>query len=99
MQKLVILGKIFSDINRVKILALLKREQRLCVCEICDTLDLSQPLVSRHLKQMREAGLLHTEKSGKWISYSLEENNILDFLLKSIKKEAQSLPSLIKCMK
>ena len=99
MQKLVTLSKILSDINRVKILILLKREQKLCVCEICDTLELSQPLVSRHLKQMREAKLLHAEKSGKWMSYSLEESYILDFLLDSIKKEAQTLPSLIKCAK
>jgi len=99
MQKLVRLGKILSDINRVKILALLKREERLCVCEICDTLELSQPLVSRHLKQMREAELLHAEKFGKWMSYSLEENEILDSLLESIIKETQSLPLLIKCAK
>lgn len=51
MQKLVILAKTFSDLNRVKILSLLKRERELCVFEICDTLELSQPLVSRHLKR------------------------------------------------
>ena len=99
MQKLVTLGKIVSDINRVKILALLKREKSLCVCEICDTLELSQPLVSRHLKQMREANLLHAEKSGKWMSYSLEKNTLLDFLLEHSKDEAEKLPPLIKCFK
>ena len=67
MDKLVRLGKILSDINRVKILALLQREKELCVCEICDTLELSQPLVSRHLKQMREANIVSAKKNGKWI--------------------------------
>jgi len=99
MQRLVQLGKILSDSNRVKILALLDREKELCVCELCDTLELSQPLVSRHLKQMREANILHAEKSGKWMSYSLQENKTLHFLLESIKEETQNLPSLIKCAK
>ena len=34
MEKLVAMCKIFSDLNRVKILALLQREEDLCVCEI-----------------------------------------------------------------
>ena len=97
MDRLVILGKILSDINRVKILALLKREEQLCVCEICDTLELSQPLVSRHLKQMREAQLLHAEKSGKWMQYTLAKNTLLETLLATLSSEIEQLPPLIKC--
>jgi len=99
MEELVSLGKVLSDINRVKIFALLKREKELCVCEICDTLELSQPLVSRHLKMMRNAGFLVSRQTGKWILYSLVEHELLTPILESVCQEAQTLPSLIKCSK
>jgi len=67
MLKLVMLAKVFSDINRLNILALVLRDKEVCVCEICDTLNLSQPLVSRHLKQMKEAKILQANQKGKWM--------------------------------
>ena len=99
MQELVTLAKILSDLNRVSILALLQRDKELCVCEICDTLELSQPLVSRHLKQIREAGLVIAKQSGKWKTYKLTPNETLLFLLHNIQKEDKNLPKLIKCSK
>ncbi len=97
MQKLVQLGKILSDSNRVKILALLYRDKELCVCELCDTLELSQPLVSRHLKQMRELDLVQTHKEGKWIVYSLQDNPNLLCLLQSIQTDILHLPKIVSC--
>ena len=99
MQELVSLGKVLSDINRVKILALLHREKKLCVCELCDTLELSQPLVSRHLKMMRAINLVSSKQEGKWITYFLQEHTLLYVILESISKETEELPSLIKCAK
>jgi len=95
MDELVVLGKVLSDMNRVKIIALLKREKELCVCEICDTLELSQPLVSRHLKQMRKAELVQTKQNGKWKVYSLVKLPIIEFLFNKI--ETETLPELISC--
>ena len=40
------------------------RGEAVCVCEFTDQLDLAQPTVSYHLKQLREAGLLDREKRG-----------------------------------
>ncbi|MEN4045656.1 metalloregulator ArsR/SmtB family transcription factor [Sulfurimonas sp. NW15] len=97
MEKLVQLAKILSDSNRIKIIALLYREKALCVCEICDTLELSQPLVSRHLKQMREAQLVQTKQSGKWIIYSLGKNKILYCFLDTIQEDIATLPKIISC--
>lgn len=99
MQKLVTMAKILSDINRVKILALLNRDTELCVCEICDTLSLSQPLVSRHLKQMRETNLVISKQSGKWKTYTLLENKLLEYLFETQEIEFSKLPHLIKCSK
>jgi len=99
MEKLVQLAKILSDSNRMKIIALLYREKELCVCEICDTLQLSQPLVSRHLKQMREAALVETKQEGKWIIYSLHENKTVACLLDTLKEDIDKLPKIILCTK
>ena len=99
MERLVTLGKIFSDRNRIQILLLLRREEELCVCELCDTLSLSQPLVSRHIKQMKSAGLLESTKQGKWVHYKLQKNELVETLLSSVSDTSLILPSLIKCTK
>ena len=99
MEELVSLGKVLSDINRVRILALIQREKEMCVCEICDTLELSQPLVSRHLKQMKEAGFVSATKNGKWMVYSLSKNKNLSYLFKGIKEEILNLPQTVSCSK
>ena len=95
MEELVSLGKILSDSNRVRIIALLKRDKELCVCEICDTLELSQPLVSRHLKQMRETNIVQTMQNGKWKVYSLVHRPEIVFLFQDI--AMRNLPKLISC--
>jgi len=99
MQKLVTLAKILSDINRVNIIALLKRDSELCVCEICDTLELSQPLVSRHLKQMRKAGIVTSKQSGRWKTYQLLPNKLLTYLFNTKEIHSSKLSPLIKCSK
>jgi len=98
-EKLVQLSKIMSDLNRVKILTLILRDKEVCVCEICDTLELSQPLVSRHLRQMKEAGILEVKKRGKWMIYTLshEPDSILKCWINELQIEINSLPRLVQC--
>lgn len=99
MERLITLAKVFSDKNRLYIFAMALRDKNLCVCEICDTLQLSQPLVSRHLKQMREAKILTSKQSGKWVIYSLsdEQDPLLQCWAQEVKKYQDSLPKLISC--
>ncbi|NOX14525.1 MAG: winged helix-turn-helix transcriptional regulator [Epsilonproteobacteria bacterium] len=101
MQRLMTIAKIFSDKNRLDIFALLLRDKELCVCEICDTLNLSQPLVSRHLKQMREANILTTTQKKQWVYYSIftRLDPILQCWEKEISANFSSLPNLIVCKK
>jgi DNA-binding transcriptional ArsR family regulator len=49
----------------------------LCVNELAQGLDLSQPTVSRHLKVLRERGLVNTERSGTTIYYSLADHRLI----------------------
>ncbi len=95
MENIVEIGKVFSDINRVRILLFLKKYKEVCVCEICDTLKLSQPLVSRHLKMMKRSNLIESIKVGKWAVYKPTENKIADCLLSYI--TTGIIPPIIKC--
>ena len=99
MEKLTQLAKIFSDINRLKILALISRDTSVCVCEICDTLNLSQPLVSRHLRQMREADILQATAQGKWVIYTLKvpEEAALKCWMDALDQVSLTLPKLQVC--
>lgn len=45
--------------------------EELCVCHLTEDLGLSQPLLSHHLKVLREAGLVETRKHSYWSYYRL----------------------------
>jgi ArsR family transcriptional regulator len=69
------LFKALGDDTRLAILGFLAAAgEALCVCEIEDHVkDLSQPTISHHLRQLREAGLVTTERRGTWIYYALDK--------------------------
>lgn len=66
-----------SDPIRLQILELL-RSQELCVCELCEQLDVAQSKLSFHLKTLKEAGLLLSRQEKRWIYYRL---NLAHFLV------------------
>jgi ArsR family transcriptional regulator len=83
-----------SDTIRLEIVAYL-REGEKCVCEIVPHLNLIQPLVSRHLKILKDAGLVRCRKDGTKRMYSIVDQKIFDVLdalsaelLKNLAKEA-----------
>lgn len=63
--------KCLADDTRLKSLLLIATEQELCVCELTEALDLSQPKVSRHLAQLRSAELLLDRRQGQWVYYRI----------------------------
>ena len=63
--------KCLADETRAKCLMLISHEKELCVCELTEALQASQPKVSRHLAQLREYGLLKDRREGQWIFYSI----------------------------
>ncbi|MDD3517762.1 MAG: metalloregulator ArsR/SmtB family transcription factor [Chromatiales bacterium] len=56
---------------RLRMLLLLLAEGELCVCELTHAMGAAQPMVSRHLAQMREVGLVQDRRAGLWIHYRL----------------------------
>lgn len=80
--------KALSDLTRLRIVHLLTRAgKELCVCEFVDALEEPQYNVSRHLKELRQAGLLRERKEGRWVYYSLNEDgdNFKDSLFKLVR--------------
>ena len=59
-----------SDPLRIQIIELL-RSNELCVCELCEKLEVSQSKLSLHLKNLKEANLIHSRQQGRWMYYSL----------------------------
>lgn len=71
-----------SDPIRLEILAYLRDEEK-CVCEIVPHLKFIQPLVSRHLKILKDAGLIRCRKDGTKRMYSVVDSrvyNVVDAL-------------------
>ena len=67
--------KIFGNPTRLKILSLLAVED-LCVCDICDTLNLNQTTVSNQLRILRANNIVKYQKEGKMARYSLTDLHI-----------------------
>ncbi len=65
-----------SDPIRLEILAYLANGEK-CVCDIVPHLNLIQPLVSRHLKTLRDAGIVRCRKDGNKRMYKIVEPRIL----------------------
>jgi ArsR family transcriptional regulator len=64
--------KALSDPNRVKIVKMLQHKT-MCVCEMQEALQVSQPSVSKNLKILVNAGLVRYRKDGLWVNYYLAD--------------------------
>ncbi|MFE7722375.1 ArsR/SmtB family transcription factor [Nocardia rhizosphaerihabitans] len=66
--------KALSDPVRLRLLSLVASHSggEACVCDLSAGFELSQPTISHHLKVLREAGLLSSERRGSWVYYRIE---------------------------
>jgi len=55
--------------TRLKILFLINEENRLCVCDLSDILDMTVSAVSQHLRKLRDRNLIYSEKEAQTIYY------------------------------
>lgn len=65
------LFRALADETRLAILKQLRERGEVCVCDFVACCELAQPTVSHHLKVLRRAGLVHAEKRGLWVYYTL----------------------------
>lgn len=73
------LAKALSDANRLRILLLVSNGKR-SVSSIVEELELSQPLVSHHLKELKRSLLVTVEREGPFVYYELSDSRILNVL-------------------
>ncbi|EGR2797231.1 ArsR family transcriptional regulator [Vibrio navarrensis] len=67
----ILLYKALSEETRLKSLLLMQKQGELCVCDLMEALNLSQPKVSRHLAELRKHELVLDERRGKWVYYRI----------------------------
>ena len=67
--------KVFADSTRIKILYVLLQSE-MCVCDIGQTLNISQSAVSHQLKVLKQAKLVSSRREGKSIIYFLSDSHV-----------------------
>src|SRR2546423_12809908 len=69
-QRMALIAKALGDPVRVQLVDVLRKHAgKVCVCELVPLFDLSQPTVSHHLKVLRQAGIVGSEREGLWAYY------------------------------
>ena len=63
-------AKALGDPIRLQLVNVLRQHAgKVCVCELVPLFDISQPTLSHHLKKLREAGIVNSERQGLWAYY------------------------------
>ncbi len=70
MKEITRLLSVVADPVRLRLLRLIHR-QELCVCELMDAVQLPQYKVSRHLRELRQVGLVIAMRNGRWMHYRI----------------------------
>ncbi|MDP3182726.1 MAG: metalloregulator ArsR/SmtB family transcription factor [Desulfobaccales bacterium] len=79
LDKMAFLAKSLADENRLRIILWLGNGQK-SVSRLAAELNLSQPLVSHHLRELKRSLLVKVERRGPFIYYEMNDNGILDIL-------------------
>jgi len=61
--------KALADPIRLRLMSLIAAVDEACVCDLTAPFDVSQPTISHHLRVLREAGLVDSERRGTWVWY------------------------------
>jgi ArsR family transcriptional regulator, arsenate/arsenite/antimonite-responsive transcriptional repressor len=68
--RLAAVAKALGDPIRLQLVDVLRKHAgKVCVCELVPLFDISQPTLSHHLKKLRDAGLVDSERRGLWAYY------------------------------
>jgi len=64
------IAKALGDSVRLQLIDVLRKHAgKVCVCELVPLFDIAQPTLSHHLKKLRDAGLVDSERQGLWAYY------------------------------
>ncbi len=85
--------KCICDETRFEILERMQKSQELCVSDFVESMKKDQPLISHHLKTLKNCGIIKSRGQGKKIMYSIA-NDKLAKLISSITKTSKEIPTL-----
>ncbi|WP_128893975.1 ArsR/SmtB family transcription factor [Longirhabdus pacifica] len=68
--------KSLSDPKRLKLMNELCARGQVCVCDLCEIMEMNQSKLSYHLKILLDANLIIQEKKGKWNYYALNQKQV-----------------------
>ena len=69
-ERMAAIAKALGDPIRLQLVDVLRKHAgKVCVCELVPLFDVSQPTLSHHLKVLREAGIVDSERRGLWAYY------------------------------
>lgn len=76
-----------SDRTRLRIMRIMisMPNEEICLCDMTDTLMEPEPNISRHLKVLRQSGLIQAEKQGRWVYHSLVPSDTLELFYNVVK--------------
>ena len=73
-------AKALGDPVRLQLVDVLRKHAgKVCVCELVPLFNLSQPTVSHHLKVLRQAGIVGSEREGLWAYYYVVPDSLKEF--------------------
>ena len=68
--RMAVVAKALGDPIRLQLVDVLRKHAgKVCVCELVPLFDVAQPTLSHHLKTLREAGIVDSERQGLWAYY------------------------------
>jgi ArsR family transcriptional regulator len=75
------ISKALADTSRLEILKEIRRSSSYLMCsDICGFVNLSQPSISHHIKQLMEADLIINAKEGRQMKYQINEDVLNDYI-------------------
>ncbi|MEL7585725.1 MAG: metalloregulator ArsR/SmtB family transcription factor [Prolixibacteraceae bacterium] len=75
------ISKALADVSRLQILMEIRRKSSYLMCsDICEFINLSQPSISHHIKQLLEADLIGYEKEGRQMRYHINQEVLTDYI-------------------
>lgn len=76
-ERLVAIFKALGDATRLDVFRLIAAQpEPICVCDVVDQFNVSQPTISHHLKVLREAGLITVSRRGVWAYYGVDAHGL-----------------------
>ncbi len=88
MESILSISKALGEKNRLRVFLALMDTEELCVCDVGDFLELAPATVSRHMSILHQAGLIESEKRGRWVYYRMDTSvdpRLLEWIRNSVR--------------